>query len=107
MPPPASAGAGRPPDLPVVCLHGLGGPGEGGGGARPALSRVGSGVPPPVPGGGEALAAADSPGPGLVVVGHPWGGAAAIGLAGSADVAGRAAVVTGCFCPPARNGRST
>src|SRR4051794_5340482 len=107
MPPPASAGAGRRSDLAVVCLHGLGRAGDDWDGVRPALSRLGSVVTPTVPDGVEALAAADSAAAGLVVVGHSWGGVAAIRLAGSADVDCRAVVVTGCFFPPARNGRST
>jgi pimeloyl-ACP methyl ester carboxylesterase len=89
----------------VVCLHGLGrGPSDWDG-VRAGLGRFGAVRAPALPSRpGEAVAfLAPMIAPGDIVVGHSMGGVVAQ-LVG-ARVPLRALVLTGCFFPPARNGR--
>jgi pimeloyl-ACP methyl ester carboxylesterase len=89
----------------VVLLHGLGrGPGDWDG-VREPLGRFGDVVTPTLPRDpGRALGvAADAVEDGAIVVGHSMGGVLALRL-GARPL--RALVLTGCFFPPARNGRA-
>ena len=89
----------------VVCLHGLRRTPADWDGVRAALERAGPVCAPAVPADpGAALATARSiVAPGDVVVGHSLGGVVALRLAAERPL--RALVLTGCFFPPARNGR--
>lgn len=89
----------------IFCLHGLGrGPSDWDG-VRAGLGRFGDIRAPALPSRqGEAVALlAPMIAPGDIVVGHSMGGVVAQ-LVG-ARVPLRALVLTGCFFPPARNGR--
>ena len=75
-------------------MSGVGGGPAGWDAVRPALSGLGPiTVSPPVAGS-------------LIVVGHSYGGIGALRLAASAPARVAAVVLTGCFFPPARGGRS-
>lgn len=81
----------------VVCLHGLGRTPADWDGVAPGLGAFGDVAAP------AREAAADAVLAGAIVVGHSRGGVDALRGAGRVPV--RAVVVTGCFFPPARNGR--
>ena len=89
----------------VVLLHGLGRGPEDWDGVREPLGRFGDVVAPRLPRDpGRALGiAAGAMEDGAIVVGHSMGGVLALRL-GARPL--RALVLTGCFFPPARNGRS-
>ncbi len=92
----------------LVCLHGLRRTPADWDGVRRALTEFGSVRVPEVPGDpGDALAAADaSIDPGDIVIGHSMGGVLALRIAMLRPGDLRAVILTGCFYPPARNGRS-
>jgi pimeloyl-ACP methyl ester carboxylesterase len=89
----------------VVCLHGLGRTPEDWDGVRAGLGRFGDVGAPGLPTRQREAVAFLAPmiAPGDIVVGHSMGGVVAQ-LVG-ARVRLRALVLTGCFFPPARNGR--
>lgn len=91
----------------VVCLHGLGRMPSDWDGVRSELERFGRVDAPLLPRDpAGALAAADSAvGAGAVVIGHSMGGVLALQLVRERPRPLRAIVLTGCFFPPARNGR--
>jgi pimeloyl-ACP methyl ester carboxylesterase len=93
----------------IVCLHGLGRSPADWDAVRPRLERLGEVRTPRLPRDpGAALdAAAAATAPGATVVGHSMGGLIALRLAHERRVEFAAIVLTGCFFPPARNGRST
>lgn len=93
----------------VVCLHGLGRSESDWDGVRSGLEAYGPVHTPNLPRRpDDALVRADAAiEPGSVVVGHSMGGVLALRLAAEAPRPLRALVLTGCFFPPARNGRST
>lgn len=76
---------------------------------RPGLEAFGEVEAPALPGdAGEALqVAAAAARPGTILVGHSLGGVVAMRLAARPQLAPRALVLSGCFFPPARNGRGT
>jgi pimeloyl-ACP methyl ester carboxylesterase len=94
---------------PVVCLHGLGRSPQDWDAVTPALEAFGPVVAPQLPRNPvSALALASAAvEPGATVIGHSLGGVVALRLAGDRARPLRAVILTGCFFPPARNGRST
>lgn len=97
------------PSRRVVCLHGLGRTPADWDGVRGGLGRLGTVVAPRLPRDSErALAIVDEEVPaGAIVVGHSMGGVLALRLARERPRPLAALVLTGCFFPPARNGRTT
>ena len=93
----------------VVCLHGLGRAPSDWDGVRAGLEAFGSVRCPALPRRhADAMAAASAATePGAIVVGHSMGALIALRLAADPRRSVRALVLTGCFFPPARNGRST
>jgi pimeloyl-ACP methyl ester carboxylesterase len=92
---------------PVVCLHGLGRAPSDWDGVRPALAAFGPVRAPDLPRARpDALlrsrAAADSD---AILVGHSMGAVLALRIAAEPGRTIRAVVLSGCFFPPARNGR--
>ena len=98
----------QPDTRAVVCLHGLGRSPSDWDGVRDGLAPYGSVLTPALPRSIEAglTVARDATPAGSVIVGHSMGGVLALRLAseGTHDV--RGVVLTNCFFPPARNGRS-
>ncbi len=92
----------------VVCLHGLDRTPSDWDGVRAGLEPFGLVRTPHLPGRpADALARADSAiRAGDIVVAHSLGGVVALRLARDKPRPLRALVLTGCFFPPARNGRS-
>jgi len=92
--------------LTVVCLHGLGRTPSDWDGVRSGLECFGPVHAPRLPRDpAAALAVAEAAvEPGAVVVGHSMGGVLALQLAREREP--RALILTSCFFPPARNGRS-
>jgi pimeloyl-ACP methyl ester carboxylesterase len=99
----------RVPARRVVCLHGLGRAASDWEAVRPGLEAFGPVRCPTLPrAGDDALAAAGAAtGEGAILVGHSMGALIALRLAADPRRRVRAVVLTGCFFPPARNGRST
>jgi pimeloyl-ACP methyl ester carboxylesterase len=93
----------------VVCLHGLGRTPADWDAVREPLRQFGQVVTPVMPGRPEdALKLLDHViTPGCIVIGHSLGAVMAMRLATQRPRPIRAAILTGCFFPPARNGRST
>ena len=93
----------------VVCLHGLGRAASDWDGVRPGLEAFGPVRCPALPRGEQdAIAAAGAAaGEGAILVGHSMGALIALRLAADPRRRIRAVALTGCFFPPARNGRST
>jgi pimeloyl-ACP methyl ester carboxylesterase len=93
----------------VVCLHGLGRSPADWDGVRAGLGRFGEVVAPSLPRSPErAIAIADAAArPGSIVIGHSFGGVLALRLAHRQSGPPAALVLTDCFFPPARNGRTT
>jgi pimeloyl-ACP methyl ester carboxylesterase len=91
-----------------VCLHGLGRSPSDWRGVTGGLEAFGHVRAPALPRNpAEALARADAiVEPGAIVVGHSLGGVIALRLAGNGAKPLRGVVLTGCFFPHARNGRS-
>ena len=87
----------------VVCLHGLGRTPADWDPIAPRLEEFGSMVAPQLPCDrlDELLQ------PGAIVIGHSMGAVEAMRLLARRPRPLRALVLTGCFFPPARNGRST
>lgn len=98
-----------PPARRVVCLHGLGRSPSDLDGVRAGLERFGEVVAPSLPRAPDrALAAADDAiAPNSIVIGHSFGGVLALRLAHDRPRPLTALVLTDCFFPPARNGRTT
>jgi pimeloyl-ACP methyl ester carboxylesterase len=96
------------PDPRVVCLHGLGRTPADWDGVRPELARFGEVVAPRIPSAPtQALDVVDAAiTPASIVVGHSMGAVLAMRLAKTRPRALRAAILTGCFFAPARNGRT-
>jgi pimeloyl-ACP methyl ester carboxylesterase len=96
------------PDVRVVCLHGLGRTPADWDDVRPALARFGNVVAPRIPSApAQALEVIDAAiTPGSIVVGHSIGAVLAMRLAKTRPRPLRAAILTGCFFAPARNGRT-
>jgi pimeloyl-ACP methyl ester carboxylesterase len=92
--------------LTVVCLHGLGRTPSDWDGVRSGLERFGRVSAPQLPRDPAAALAVASAAvePGDVVIGHSMGGVLALRLA--RERRPRALILTSCFFPPARNGRS-
>ena len=90
----------------VVCLHGLGRTPADWDGVRSGLEPFGQVDAPQLPRDPAAALAVASAAvePGDVVIGHSMGGVLALQL--SRGRAPRALILTSCFFPPARNGRS-
>jgi pimeloyl-ACP methyl ester carboxylesterase len=93
----------------IVCLHGLGRTPADWRLTRDALESVGELVIPDLPADpGAALELLDRRIPaGAIVIGHSMGAVLAMRLLSRRPRPLHAAVLTGCFFPPARNGRST
>lgn len=91
----------------VVCLHGLRRTPSDWNGVRAGLARFGTFRAPRLPPRpADALAAADAAiAAGDIVIGHSMGGVLALRLAQTRPRPLRALILTGCFFPPARNGR--
>lgn len=91
----------------MVCLHGLGRAASDWDGVRPRLEDVGRVVCPTLPRAHRdaLLVASAATGDGAIVVGHSMGAVLALRLAADRSRTVRAVVLTGCFFPPARNGR--
>lgn len=91
----------------VVCLHGLRRTPSDWDGVRAGLEPYGTVRTPRLPPRpADALARADAAiAAGDVVIGHSLGGVLALRLAQERPRPLRALVLTGCFFPPARNGR--
>jgi pimeloyl-ACP methyl ester carboxylesterase len=91
----------------VVCLHGLRRTPADWDGVRPGLEPYGEVSTPSLPPRpADALARADAEvSPGDVVIGHSMGGVVALRLAEERPRQLAALVLSGCFFPPARNGR--
>ena len=93
---------------PILCLHGLGRTAADWDGVRAGLTAVGTVSSPMVP--REPSLALEllrrTARPGTVLIGHSLGGLQALGLAVEPGMAPSAVVLTGCFFPPALNGRS-
>jgi pimeloyl-ACP methyl ester carboxylesterase len=92
---------------PVVCLHGLGRTPADWDAVRPALAAFGPVRTPALPRAhAQALDdARGAAGEGAVLVGHSMGAVLALRIAAEPDRSVRAVVLSGCFFPPARNGR--
>jgi pimeloyl-ACP methyl ester carboxylesterase len=93
----------------IVCLHGLGRTPADWQLTRNALESVGELVIPQLPTDpGAALDLLDRQIPaGAIVIGHSMGGVLAMRLLSRRPRPLHAVVLTGCFFPPARNGRGT
>jgi pimeloyl-ACP methyl ester carboxylesterase len=93
----------------VVCLHGLGRTPTDWDAVRGALGEFGQVIAPVIPPrSADALDLLDEViTPGSVVIGHSMGAVMAMRLVTRRPRPLRAAVLTGCFFPPARNGRSS
>jgi pimeloyl-ACP methyl ester carboxylesterase len=100
---------GRPAAREVVCLHGLGRSPSDWDGVRGGLERFGRVVTPSLPRSpGPALEVVDAAvPPGAILIGHSIGGVLALRLANERRRPLAALILTDCFFPPARNGRST
>ena len=100
---------GRPAAREVVCLHGLGRSPSDWDGVRAALERFGTVVTPSLPRSPDrALEAVDDAVlPGGILIGHSIGGVLALRLARERPRPLAAVILSDCFFPPARNGRST
>jgi pimeloyl-ACP methyl ester carboxylesterase len=100
---------GRPAAREVVCLHGLGRSPSDWDGVRGGLERFGRVVTPSLPRSPAlALDAVDAAvPPGAILIGHSIGGVLALRLARERPRPLAALILTDCFFPPARNGRST
>lgn len=96
---------GAPMTGAVVCLHGLGRTSADWDGVRAGLGRFGDVRAPALPTRQREAVELLGPmvAPGDIVVGHSMGGV--VGRLVGARVPLRALVLTGCFFPPARNGR--
>jgi pimeloyl-ACP methyl ester carboxylesterase len=96
------------PRLRVVCLHGLGRTPADWDGVGPELARFGELVAPQIPSSPtQALDVIDAAiTPASIVVGHSMGAVLAMRLAKTRPRSLRAAILTGCFFAPARNGRT-
>jgi pimeloyl-ACP methyl ester carboxylesterase len=92
----------------LVCLHGLGRTPADWDGVRADLSPFGTVVSPQLPSApSQALELLDSTiAPGAIVVAHSMGTVLAMRLAKNRPRPLRAVILTGCFFPPARNGRT-
>jgi pimeloyl-ACP methyl ester carboxylesterase len=93
----------------IICLHGLGRTPSDWEPTRGALAAIGTVRCPSLPARPElALQALDHLIPaGAIVIGHSMGAALTMRLLSRRPRPLRAVVLTGCFYPPARNGRST
>ena len=93
----------------LVCLHGLGRAASDWDGVRSGLEAFGPVRCPRLPRAERdaLLAAGAAAGDGAILVGHSMGALIALRLAADPRRRVRAVVLTGCFFPPARNGRST
>jgi pimeloyl-ACP methyl ester carboxylesterase len=93
----------------VVCLHGLGRSPSDCDGVRGGLERFGRVVTPRLPRSPDrALEAVDAAvPPGAILIGHSIGGVLALRLARERPRPLAALILSDCFFPPARNGRST
>jgi pimeloyl-ACP methyl ester carboxylesterase len=100
---------GPPVAREVVCLHGLGRSPSDWDGVRPGLERFGTVVTPSLPRSPDrALDVANAAvSPEAIVIGHSIGGVLALRLARERPRPLAALILTDCFFPPARNGRST
>ena len=92
----------------VVCLHGLRRTPSDWDGVRAGLARHGTVRTPGLPSRpADALGCADAAiAAGDIVIGHSMGGVLALRLARTRPRPLRALILTGCFFPPARNGRA-
>jgi pimeloyl-ACP methyl ester carboxylesterase len=102
--------AGGPPVArEVVCIHGLGRSPSDWDGVRAGLERFGTVVTPTLPRSPDrALEVVDAAvPPGAILIGHSIGGVLALCLARERPRPLAALILTDCFFPPARNGRST
>ncbi len=95
-------------DAPIVCLHGLGRTPADWDAVRGGLANFGEVVAPQVPTtSADGLELLDRLlVPGSIVVAHSMGAVLAMRLAATRPRPLRAAVLTGCFFAPARNGRT-
>ena len=93
----------------IICLHGLGRTPADWQPTRSALAAIGTVRCPSLPARPErALQALDRLiAPGAIVIGHSMGAVLTMRLLSRHPRPLRAVVLTGCFYPPARNGRST
>jgi pimeloyl-ACP methyl ester carboxylesterase len=93
----------------VVCLHGLGRTAADWDALRGPLGAFGQVITPTIPSRpADALELLDEVvTPGSVVIGHSMGAVLATRLAARSPRSLSAVVLTGCFFPPSRNGRST
>jgi pimeloyl-ACP methyl ester carboxylesterase len=100
---------GRPAAREVVCLHGLGRSPSDWGRVRAGLERFGRVVTPSLPRSpNRALGVVDAAvPPGAILIGHSIGGVLALRLARERPRPLAALILSDCFFPPARNGRST
>ncbi len=100
---------GPPATREVVCLHGLGRSPADWDGVRAGLGDFGEVRAPKLPREpGAALKVVDAAiGPRAIVIGHSIGGVLALRLARERPRPLAALVLSDCFFPPARNGRST
>lgn len=99
---------GPPVAREVVCLHGLGRSPSDWDGVRPGLERFGRVITPSLPRSPDrALDAVEAAvPPGAILIGHSIGGVLALRLARERPRPLAALILTDCFFPPARNGRS-
>lgn len=92
----------------VVCLHGLGRTPSDWDGVRAGLEPFGTVRTPRLPRdvAGARQRVDDAVKAGDIVIGHSMGGVLALRLGRESPRPLRALILTGCFFPPARNGRS-